>query len=514
MKKLLQLGIIIVGLNAYSQSPGSLDASFGTAGKVITSINTGSDKAYGVALQSDGKIVVAGVTTSPTTGNDFVCVRYNSDGTLDTTFGTGGIVTTDVQIGSDDVARSLAIQSDGKIILGGYSDDGNQKKAALVRYNTDGTIDSSFGTTGKVVTSFEGTQASEIKVLKIHSLTGNIIVGGNTTVTTTKAKPVIARYTSSGLLDTAFNTTGIQLLWIDSLDSQYLMTVEDLAVQTNGKISAVGWSDFPSMSYSNDNWACRINSNGTMDTTFSTDGVNKYNGSFNGNDRAFSMLLKSDNTIVVGGSSDVSAQNYAYAMFEIAPTGLLGSSSNQISVPFYALDKSYPYGLGEDADGKYVLVGSTGSTTSRTFSIARVNANYTLDTTFDTDGKVTTTFGANALNEAFDMAIQTDNKIIAVGYTGNDFAIARYLGTETLSANEFENQNSLSIYPNPVKNNLQINLLDTSLTNSKYQILDLNGRVILEGNLTNEISQINVENLLKGLYVLKIKNLNKKFIKE
>ena len=167
MKKLLQLGIIIVGLNAYSQSPGSLDASFGTAGKVITSINTGSDKAYGVALQSDGKIVVAGVTTSPTTGNDFVCVRYNSDGTLDTTFGTGGIVTTDVQIGSDDVARSLAIQSDGKIILGGYSDDGNQKKAALVRYNTDGTIDSSFGTTGKVVTSFEGTQASEIKVLKI-----------------------------------------------------------------------------------------------------------------------------------------------------------------------------------------------------------------------------------------------------------------------------------------------------------------------------------------------------------
>ena len=336
----------------------------------------------------------------------------------------------------------------------------------------------------------------------------------STTVTTTKAKPVIARYTSSGLLDTAFNTTGIQLLWIDSLDSQYLMTVEDLAVQTNGKISAVGWSDFPSMSYSNDNWACRINSNGTMDTTFSTDGVNKYNGSFNGNDRAFSMLLKSDNTIVVGGSSDVSAQNYAYAMFEIAPTGLLGSSSNQISVPFYALDKSYPYGLGEDADGKYVLVGSTGSTTSRTFSIARVNANYTLDTTFDTDGKVTTTFGANALNEAFDMAIQTDNKIIAVGYTGNDFAIARYLGTETLSANEFENQNSLSIYPNPVKNNLQINLLDTSLTNSKYQILDLNGRVILEGNLTNEISQINVENLLKGLYVLKIKNLNKKFIKE
>lgn len=514
MKKLLLLGIIIFGLSAYSQTAGSLDTSFGTGGKVITSINTGSDKANGVALQSDGKIVVAGVTTSTITGKDFVCVRYNSDGTLDTTFGTGGIVTTDVQTGSDDVAYSLAIQSDGKIILGGYSDDGSQKKAALVRYNSNGTIDSSFGTSGKALTSFELTQASEIKVLKIHALTGNLIVGGNTVITTNKAKPVIARYTSSGILDTTFNTTGIKLLWIDSLDSQYLMTVEDLIVQTNGKISAIGWSDFPTMAFSNDNWACRINSNGTMDTTFSTDGVNKYNGSFNGNDRAFSMLLKGDNTFVVGGSSDVSAQNYAYAMFEIAPTGLLGSSSNQISVPFYSLDKSYPYGLGEDVNGKFVLVGSTGSTTSRTFSIARVNPNYTIDTTFDTDGKVTTTFGANALNEAFDMAIQTDNKIIAVGYTGNDFAIARYIGTENLAVNEFNNPNFLTIYPNPAKNILQINLLDKSLTDNKYQILDLNGRFVLEGNLDAEINQINIENLSNGLYLFKINNLYKKFIKE
>ena len=117
-----------------------------------------------------------------------------------------------MQFGSDDVAYSLAIQSDGKIILGGYSDDGSQKKAALVRYNSNGTIDSSFGTSGKALTSFELTQSSEIKVLKIHALTGNIIVGGNTVISTNKAKPVIARYKSSGILDTTFNTTGIKLL--------------------------------------------------------------------------------------------------------------------------------------------------------------------------------------------------------------------------------------------------------------------------------------------------------------
>ena len=94
--------------NGYSQA-GSLDSSFGTGGKVITSINSGSDIAYAVGLQSDGKIVVAGMTTNTSTGKDFACLRYNSNGTLDSSFGTNGIVTNDVQIGSDDVAYSLAI---------------------------------------------------------------------------------------------------------------------------------------------------------------------------------------------------------------------------------------------------------------------------------------------------------------------------------------------------------------------------------------------------------------------
>ena len=78
MKKLLQLGVIIFATNVYSQ-PGSLDASFGTGGKVVTSINSGSDKAYGIALQSDGKIIVIGMTSSAITGKDFACVRYNTD---------------------------------------------------------------------------------------------------------------------------------------------------------------------------------------------------------------------------------------------------------------------------------------------------------------------------------------------------------------------------------------------------------------------------------------------------
>ena len=472
MKKLLLLGTIVFALNAFSQSPGSLDASFGTAGKVITSINAGADKAYGVALQSDGKIVVAGMTTSSVTGKDFACVRYNVDGTLDTTFATGGIFTNDVQLGSDDVAYSLAIQSDGKIILAGYSDDGSNKNAAMIRLNSNGTIDTTFGTSGKVLTDFITNKSDEIKVVKIHGLTGNIIVGGTSSTTTTNSQAVIARYTSAGILDTTFNTTGkVTTLPNGSGSGTYYFSIEDLSVKTNGKISAVGWINQQGLSWSANHYACRLNNNGALDTTFSTDGVITANGGYNGDDKSFSMILNSDDSILFSGGGYLSTLEYDYflGLYDAAGTSAVGKAL----FDYGSLIKDISYGMGVDSTGKIVLAGSSvTSTTSSTFGIGRVNSDYTIDTTFGTSGKVTTTFGSNTTNEAFDMAIQTDDKIIAVGYTGNDFAIARYLGS-TLAVNEFETKKVITIYPNPVKTSLLFNVLDENLLNNNYQIIDI-----------------------------------------
>jgi uncharacterized delta-60 repeat protein len=144
----LYISILFISLSAKAQLTGGLDPSFGTAGKVITSITTGQDKAYAAAIQANQKIVVAGTSSSSVSGKDYTVLRYNTDGSLDGTFGTSGTVTTDVQVGSDDVAYCLAIQADGKIILAGYSDNGTNKDAALVRYNTDGSIDTTFGNNG------------------------------------------------------------------------------------------------------------------------------------------------------------------------------------------------------------------------------------------------------------------------------------------------------------------------------------------------------------------------------
>jgi uncharacterized delta-60 repeat protein len=512
MKKLLLLGIVLINAtNIYSQA-GSLDTSFGTGGKVVTSINSGADKAYAVAIQTDGKIIVAGMTTNASTGKDFACLRYNTDGTLDSTFGTAGIVTIDVQTGSDDVVYSTVIQSDGKILLAGYSDDGSNKNAAIVRLNSTGTLDTTFGTSGKVLTDFITGRADEIKTIKIHSLTGNIVVGGTSSVTSTNSQAVIARYTSSGLLDTTFNTTGKVLLANASGSGTYYYVIEDLSVKSNGKISAIGWINQQGLQWSANHYGCRLNSNGTMDTSFSTDGLIVTNGGFNGDDKSFSMILNSDDSILFSGGGYLSTLEYDYflGLYDSAGSSAVGKAL----FDYGSLIKDISYGMGIDSTGKIVLAGSNlTSVTSSTFGIARVNANYTVDSTFGTAGKVTTTFGTNTTNEAFDMAIQSDDKIIAVGYTGNDFAIARYNGN-TLSNNEFDLNKQISLYPNPVKNQLNIDFQNNQINIDTYKIFDINGRIILNGNLSNGLNQINVENISKGMYILNAGSINKKFIKE
>ena len=511
MKRLLQLGIIIIASNVYSQS-GSLDSSFGTGGKVVTSINSGADKAYAVALQTDGQIIVAGMTTNASTGKDFACLRYNSNGTLDSTFGTSGIFTIDVQTGSDDVVYSVAIQADGRIVLAGYSDDGSNKNAALIRLNTNGTLDTSFGTSGKVLTDFITNRADEIKTVKIHSLTGNIVVGGTSSLTSTNSQAVIARYTSAGLLDTTFNTTGKVLLDDASGTGTYFNVIEDLSIKSNGKISAVGWINQQGLQWSANYYGCRINNNGSMDTSFSTDGYIVTNGGFNGDDKSFSMILNSDDSILYSGGGYLSTLEYDYflGLYDSAGSTAVGKAL----FDYGSLVKDIAYGMGIDSTGKIVLAGSNvTSVTSSTFGIARVNANYTVDSTFGTAGKVTTTFGTNTTNEAFDMTIQSDDKIIAVGYSGNDFALARY-NENTLSINEFGLNKQITLYPNPTANLLNIDLQNNQSDKDEFKIIDINGRIILNGYLMNGSNQINIENLAKGIYIFKLGEINQKFIKE
>ena len=141
---------------------GSLDATFGTGGKVITDLG-GEDYDNSVVVHQGNKIVVIGETAISSSGaSDFALVRYNDDGTLDSSFGVGGQVITD--FGLRDFASSATVQSDGKIIVAGWSDSSaggsGSEDVVLVRYNTDGSLDASFGTDGKIVTDFGGGESA------------------------------------------------------------------------------------------------------------------------------------------------------------------------------------------------------------------------------------------------------------------------------------------------------------------------------------------------------------------
>jgi uncharacterized delta-60 repeat protein len=434
MKRLFTIFSLLTFLNAGAQYPGELDPSFGSGGKVVTSITTGQDKAYGVAVQSDGKIVVVGYSTGSITGTDFTVVRYNADGSLDEDFGTGGIVVSDLQIGSADIAFSVALQSDGKIIAGGSSDNGINKDAVLVRYNSDGTLDGTFGSGGVVLTDFENAQSDEIKVVKIHPLTGKIIVGGSSIISTSIGKPVLARYLDDGSLDVGFNATGIKTLWVATNDQNRIFSVEDLAVEPNGKVSCVGWRKNISTSISSEYWAAKVLSNGDMDINFSSDGVVQYDDG-SGSSWAYGMLLNATQDIVLCGTRQYLGNN-SFRMLKINQNGNIPAVS--VFYTGYVSGYNVASKIDVDNNGDYVFVGTTGSTTSNAFAIARTdNQNFALDNTFGSSGVVQVSFG-NQLNECYDLAIQPDNKIIAIGYTGNDFGIARILGEITPDLTGFD----------------------------------------------------------------------------
>jgi len=130
---------------------GSMDPTFGTGGIVTTAIDIFNDKALALAIQSDGKVIVAGYSNYGTPGAPlygFALVRYKKDGSPDPTFGTGGIVTTAIGAHYDDAALALVIQPDGKLVAAGHSHNGSQYEYALARYNADGSLDPTFGGTG------------------------------------------------------------------------------------------------------------------------------------------------------------------------------------------------------------------------------------------------------------------------------------------------------------------------------------------------------------------------------
>jgi len=192
-------GFKYVSLIRYG-ADGLLDATFGSSGSVITAVGISDDVAQSVLVQPDGKIIVAGFTVDNGTGRDFLTMRYNQDGTLDSTFGLSGVTSTD--LGSlDEVAWGSALQTDGKIILVGSRLNGLNDDLVLIRYNSDGSIDTTFGNAGSAITpAVSGAGFSWSIALQSDGgiiVTGSSSNGLNQDITT-------LRFNTNGTIDDTF----------------------------------------------------------------------------------------------------------------------------------------------------------------------------------------------------------------------------------------------------------------------------------------------------------------------
>jgi uncharacterized delta-60 repeat protein len=287
--------IIIMGLQQNNTYPnaywiarllpnGALDTSFNGTGYRDLSFGTIQDRGTCISLQADGKILLGG--TSGDTGEFFTLARLNSNGTLDISFGNNGKAQISFS-GNESFVQSMEVQNDGKIILGGYTVS-TTKDFALARLNNNGTLDTSFGTNGKVITTLNSSYSDLITDLIIEP-DGKIIAGG---FTSSENNPLMCmvRYLSNGTIDTSFGTNGIV---INNDDNSRSCT---LVRQIDGKIIMGGCYDglfFLTIRYNND---------GTKDSSFGTNGVvNLFPDTYG---YATKALIQSDNKIVVCGSTN------------------------------------------------------------------------------------------------------------------------------------------------------------------------------------------------------------------
>ena len=410
----------------------NVDGTFDTAGfgggDGLQTTNVGSaDSADAVAIQTDGKIVAAGGALNP--GN-FAIVRYNTDGSLDTTnFGSpNGFVTTDLL--NSDGAAGLLIDPAGKLVAAGVSDQGGDPDFALVRYNSNGSLDTATfgGGDGKQTTPFGvAPKPSSVKDTAIQS-DGKIVVVGDVTFGS-EVDFALARYNADGTLDTAGfgGGDGIATTDIDGPDRALAV-----AIQSNGKIVVAGSSAASAGSTNTNTIVVRYNADGSLDTGFGGgDGIVTTDVVAGTPDFAADVALQSDGMVVTAGSIDVSAGNSDIVVLRYTTAGVLdtagfGGGDGIVTTDIGGFDAASALAI--QSDGKIVAAGKANGVD---FAITRYLTSGSPDTATFGGGDGIVTTDINGTDTALDLAMQTDGRLVAAGEsntagTDDNIALARY----------------------------------------------------------------------------------------
>jgi uncharacterized delta-60 repeat protein len=422
------LALIFISTSTASAAAGDPDVSFGNNGKVIT--QTGfDDRVNAMALQPDGKIVVAGRREQSGSG---LVARYNADGSLDTTFGTAGFVNDHGHAGHSTYFHAVAVQPDGKIVVAGYFVEpggcpGN--RPWVVRYNSDGTRDTSFSDDGAAEWIFYCSGAGGAAVLYAIAIRGDgkILVAGKALMQAGNNDFAVARLNSNGILDTTFNLDGLATYAIGNGNEEVHAILQSA---TTSRAILVGYSY--SSGTSNDFALAAIGSSGLFDIGFGSFG--KVITDTGWDDRAYAAAFQPDGKLIAAGMQSNGATGVDFSLVRYNTNGSIDPTFGNGGFVKTAFGAYYDiaYGVKVQGDGKIVCAGTgrAWTDTSDNFAIARYNPSGSLDTLFSSDGKQTTDFNSNA-DAVGAVGIQADGKIVVAGSASNgtdyDIAITRYL---------------------------------------------------------------------------------------
>jgi len=433
----LAAALMVASAVAAAAAPGQLDPSFGAGGTVVTEFPSSYSGARAVAVQADGGIVAAGFAhTNNSIISDFALTRYDASGALDPTFGTGGRVRTDFG-GRFDEALAVAVQPDGRVVVAGNSSDANGSDMAVARYNSDGLLDTSFDGDGMALVDFGSEASARAVALQPDGrivLAGGVSqpVGGGCCV----SDFALVRLTSVGVLDSSFDGDGrVVTDFLAGADNGHDVA-QAVRVQADGRIVAAGAGVAGVVSV--DFAVARYLADGSLDLTFSDDGLvtTDFVGYF---DEIRDLAVDTGGRIVTGGQScefpGNSDEVCDFGLARYTANGTLDrrfGRKGRIRTDLGADLSEGIRGVVVQADGRIVAAGDTSGPGASDVGLTRYRSDGRLDRGFGVNGVVITPVSPST-DEVGGLELQADGRLVVAGTTAISqsfgFFASRYLSS-------------------------------------------------------------------------------------
>lgn len=501
MKKITVLIVCLLLQHHLIAQEGELDISFNGNGKFILENKNSDEEILAAAMQADGKLLAVGTISG--NKDEILAVRLDVSGNPDLKFGSQGQVKTDFGT-TDSEGLAVAVQPDDMVLIAGNAVNSGSRGLGMVRLQSDGALDLSFGVNGKVF--FPMSQSSTNFSFVSTTSGGKILVGGR--IDQSGFVAALMQFNSDGTPDYSFGDSSLATIKNPGTG----LTIERYLMRKDGGVQGVGYT------YLNGSRAfviVQFQADGQPESSFGSNGITIINFPDDANGNA--LAIQGDGKVVAGGYVEVNGDDH-FGLIRLLPDGTLDQSfgvNGKVSTPILNDDAEITavHVLG---DGKIIAAGEARGLWHQDFAVARFSASGTLDKTFSYDGFNTKNIGTG--NDYVHTAIlQPNGRLVVFGSSFNtystgsqdsyDFAAARFLGGQgSIGVDEIQGSNDgWSIYPNPANAWVYFDF-EEPIQKLNMSLIDQRGAIVkdLAWETINGEPKIDVHDLDPGLYIIKI----------